>query len=58
MTAEDSSSIQSQPGTAADSSSHGRVQQQPQQRKELEAIYLVLDCIIDLGLGDRGLDVT
>ncbi|CAN0296599.1 unnamed protein product, partial [Ectocarpus sp. 12 AP-2014] len=56
MTAEDSSSIQSQPGSAADSSSHSRVQQQPQQRKELEAIYLVLDCIIDLGLGDRGLD--
>lgn len=24
-------------------------------RKELDAIYLVLDCIIDLGLGDRGL---
>ncbi|CAM9523334.1 unnamed protein product, partial [Ectocarpus fasciculatus] len=55
MTAEDSSSNQSQPGTAADSSGHGGVQQQQQQRKELEAIYLVLDCIIDLGLGDRGL---
>lgn len=24
-------------------------------QNELEAIYLVLDCIIDLGLGDRGL---
>lgn len=55
MTAEESSSNQSQPGTAADSSTHGGGQQQ-QQRKELEAIYLVLDCIIDLGLGDRGLD--
>ena len=25
------------------------------QQKELDALYLVLDCIIDLGLGDRGL---
>lgn len=25
------------------------------QAKELDAIFLVLDCIIDLGLGDRGL---
>lgn len=24
-------------------------------RKELDAVFLVLDCIIDLGLGDRGL---
>ena len=30
-------------------------EKEPQKKKELDAIYLVLDCIIDLGLGDRGL---
>lgn len=52
MTAEDSSQHLPQPGTPAESS--GGVPQQ-QQRKELDAIYLVLDCIVDLGLGDKGI---
>jgi len=50
MTAEHSSSHHAQqPGTPAES--RGGLPQQ----KELDAIYLVLDCIIDLGLGDRGI---
>lgn len=51
MTAEDSSPHQPQPGTPAESG--GGLPRQ--QRKELDAIYLVLDCIIDLGLGDKGI---
>lgn len=39
------------PGASKDSSSDS----QRSQSKELDAIYLVLDSIIDLGLGDRGL---
>lgn len=52
MTAEDSAP---QPGTPAESSCGP--QQQQQHRKELNAIYLVLDCIIDLGLGDKGIGI-
>lgn len=51
MTAEDSSSQQAQqPGTPTEP--RGGLPHQ----KELDAIYLVLDCIIDLGLGDRGIN--
>ncbi|CAM9719375.1 unnamed protein product [Scytosiphon promiscuus] len=52
MTAEDSSPQQTQPGTPVDNTRGSLHQQQ----RELDAIYLVLDCIIDLGLGDRGLN--
>eukprot|EP00903_Cladosiphon_okamuranus_P016005 g14779.t2 len=51
MTAGDSSPHQAQPVTLAESSGGPSHQQL---RRELEAIYLVLDCIIDLGLGDKG----
>lgn len=48
MSVEDSSS--QGPGVSIDISDP-----QHTQSKELDAIYLVLDSIIDLGLGDRGL---
>lgn len=51
MTAEDSSSQQTQPGAPGEANSGS-----PQhEKKSVDTIYLVLDCIIDLGLGDKGL---
>lgn len=49
MSAEDSSSaVQANQSSAANDPRNAR-------HKQLDATYLVLDCIIDLGLGDRGL---
>lgn len=50
MTAEDSSSNQVPPGAPNEANGGS-----PRQNSSVDTIYLVLDCIIDLGLGDKGL---